>query len=275
MDKTIKIENHALKLTHLDKILWSKLKITKGDLLDYYQKIAKYILPYLANRPVTVERCPNGIGKECWVQKDAPENLATFVKTYSAVSKTDRHKVDYVLVNNLATLLWLANLDSIEFHIWFSCTRSPNVPDWLIFDLDLVKGGQSQDLIKVAFLIKKELVKEKLILKTTGRTGLHILMENKKKLSYKKARVFVRKIVQKLDKIYPDLVATEARIAERKGKIFIDPAQNSKGRTMICPYSLRAVDGATISMPISWQELKNLNQKKYNIRSVHAGAARS
>lgn len=270
MDKTIKIKGQNLKLTHLDKLLWPKSKICKEDLIDYYRQIAKYILPYLKNRPVTVKRCPSGINKECWIQKDAPEKLPAFVRIYSTVSKTNSHKVDYILVNNLATLLWLANLGSIEFHIWFSTTKAPQKPDWFCFDLDLVGRAKFSDIVEVAFLIKEELAKRgfESWFKTSGKSGLHILVPIKPEHSYEKVRDFVRQLILDLDKKYPEKIATEARIAERKGKIFIDPAQNSKGRTMVCPYSLRATEKATVSAPVEWSELKGLDVKKFNIKTI-------
>ncbi len=270
MDKTIKIEGQNLKLTHLDKLIWSKAKITKGDLIEYYQQVAKYILPYLKDRPVTVQRCPSGINKECWIQKDAPEKLPTFIKTYSAVSKTNSHKVDYILVNNLATLLWLANLGSIEFHIWFSIVKSPQKPDWFIFDLDLVGRAKFSDIVEVAFLIKEELAKRDFEswLKTSGKSGMHVLVSIKPEYSYKKVRDFVRELILDLDKKYPEKIATEARIAERKGNVFVDPAQNSKGRTMVCPYSLRATEKATVSAPVEWSELKDLDVERFNIKTM-------
>ncbi len=270
MDKIIKINGQNLKLTHLDKLIWPKSKICKSDLIDYYQRVAKYILPYLRNRPVTVQRCPNGINKECWIQKDAPENLPAFVKTYSAVSKTNSHKVDYILVNNLATLLWLANLGSIEFHIWFSTIKAVQKPDWFCFDLDLVGKAKFSDMVEVAFLIKEELAKRDLEgwPKTSGKSGLHILVPIKPEHSYKKVRDFVRKLILDLDKKYPEKIATEARIAERKGNVFVDPAQNSKGRTMICPYSLRATEKATVSAPVEWSKLRGLDAEKFNIKTM-------
>ena len=258
------------KLTHLGKILWPELKITKADLVDYYQGISEKILGYLKDRPVTVQRCPKGINKECWIQKEAPEKLPSWIKTFSFKSLSDKHQVNYILVNNLDTLMWLVNLDSIEFHIWFSRVQSITIPDWIIFDLDLEKKGAKKDLIKVAYLLKEKLKEEKIFLKTTGKTGLHLLVENGKRLNYEKARKWARKIVLELDKKYPDLIATEARIKKRKGRIFIDPAQNSLGRTMVAPYSLRTTKKATISMPISWSDLKNFNQEKYNIKSINS-----
>jgi len=259
-----------MKFTHLDKIYYPEAKITKGKVIDYYKKMANFILPYLKDRPVTVKRCPNGITRECWIQKDAPEKLPAFVRIYSIASKTDSHKVDYVLVNNLETLLWLANLGSIEFHIWFSTVKSPQKPDWLIFDLDLEKGAKISNTIGAAFLVKEELKKRNLEswIKTSGKSGLHVLASVKAENSYKKVREFVRQIILELDKKYPDKIAIEARIAERKGRIFIDAAQNSKGRTMICPYSLRATEKATISAPVEWSELKNLDVAKFNIKTM-------
>lgn len=270
MNKIIKIEGQNLKLTHLDKILWPKEKISKADLIDYYKKIAKDILPYLKNRPVTVEKCPNGIEKECWIQKDAPENLPKFVKIFKDTPKTTKEKVNYILVNNLATLLWLANLDSIEFHIWLSKVNNLQKPDWIIFDLDLTKDAKFSDIVRVAFLFKEELEKLKFpsFLKTSGKSGLHILAPNKAADSYFKTRKLVKEMVFNLDKKYPDLIATEARIAARKGRIFIDAAQNSKGRTMICPYSVRATEKATVSAPIKWSELKGINPEDFNIKTM-------
>ena len=174
----------------------------------------------------------------------------------------------------MATLLWLANLGSIEFHIWFSTIKFPQKPDWLIFDLDLAKKAKFFDIVEVAFLIKDELAKGGLEswLKTSGKSGLHILVPIKPEYSYKKVRGFVRQLILDLDKEYPEKIATEARIAERKGKIFVDPAQNSKGRTMVCPYSLRATEKATTSAPVEWSELETLEVERFNIKTMLARA---
>lgn len=258
-----------MEFSHLDKIYFPKTKISKNDVIKYYQQIADIILPYLKDRPVTVFRCPDGIFKECWIQKNAPEGLPKFVKIYEEFSKSAGRKLKYILVNNLETLLWLVNLGSIEFHIWFSKFNNSEKPDWLIFDLDLEKGAKSADAIEVVFLIKEELDKRglKSWLKTTGITGLHILVPVSN-LNYQKVMEWVGKIILKLDKNYPDKIATEKRIAKRKGKIFIDAAQNSRGRTMICPYSLRAKEGASVSAPLDWEELKFFGHKIYNIKTI-------
>jgi len=245
--------------------------ISKADLINYYQQISKVILPYLYNRPITIKRCPGGVDRECWIQKDFKgEKLPKFVKTYSTIAKSTQHRVDYILVNNLATLLWLVNLDTVEFHLWLSTIKKPNNPDWLVFDVDLTNGGKINDAVRVVEILKSRLLKLRLrnYLKTTGISGLHLVIPLATNNSYLMIRKFMKDLIYKIDLEFPELIATEARIKKRQGKIYLDPSQNSKGRTIICPYSLRATQTATVSTPLDWAELANLKIKKYNLKTL-------
>ncbi len=269
-NKIIRISNHKLELGHLDKKLWPKSKIAKGDLIDYYQKISNLILPYLNNRPVTVLRCPDGVSGECWIQKEAPTNRPRFVKTHSILAKSTGKIVHYILINNLETLLWLVNLGAIEFHIWLSKVGQKN-PDWIIFDLDLAQGNLS-DLIILAFIIKKTMEKDgyQPHVKSTGKTGLHILIKNRQKLSYRKAREYVHQIAENIAKKNPQLLTLETRVKDRKAKCYLDPAQNARGRHIIASFSVRATDYFSVSMPIEWGNLKNFKYQKLSIKEYLA-----
>ena len=258
----------SIQFLNLNKVFWPKEKITKGDVIQYYRKNSAKILPYLKNRPLTVLRCPDGIKGECWVQKEAPENLPKFIKTITLGKKNSNEKIQYPVCNNLDSLLWFVNQGAIEFHIWLSHLPKLNQPDWMIFDIDLEPGTKLNQAKKAMLLIKKELEnlgQKNLWVKTTGKTGLHLLV-NVRNLTYLKTRNIARKIINALDKKYPAIIATEARKEKRKGLVYIDPAQNARGRTMVAPFSLRAVDGATISQPLSWEEFgKDFKQENYRL----------
>lgn len=244
------------------KVFWSGQKTTKGDLFKYYKSIAYKILPYLKNRPITIKRCPNGIGKECWIQKEAPENLPKYIKTYRTKAKSTGKIVHYILVNNSDTLLWLVNQAAIEFHIWLSRINQKN-PDWLVFDLDRAKGNLN-NLINLAFIIKEKVEKDKYqsFIKSTGRSGLHILCKNQNQLNYQKTREYVHQIASEIAQENPKLLSLEPRIKNRKSKCYLDPAQNAKGRHIVAPFSVRSTNYFSVSMPIEWDELKEFKYQK-------------
>jgi len=251
-----------IKLKNPQKVFWQSQKTTKGDLFEYYQLIASKILPYLKNRPITIERCPNGVGKECWIQKEAPENLPTFIKTYSSKAKSTGKIIHYILVNNQNTLLWLVNQAAIEFHIWLSRYNQKN-PDWFVFDLDIVKG-KLNDLKNLAFIIKEKIEKDQYqpFLKSTGRTGFHIQCNNKHHLSYQKTREYVQNVAVEISKENPKLLSLEPRVKDRKAACYLDPAQNARGRHIVAPFSIRSTKAFSVSMPIDWNQLESFKYQQ-------------
>lgn len=259
-----------VEFTNLDKILYPELKITKGQIIEYYIKIAPKMLDILVNRPIVLTRFPNGIGKEGFYEKDAPQGTPTWVKTFRKYSETAQREINYIVCNDLDTLIWLANLAALEIHMTLSQADPFEHPDLIVFDLDPKPPTGYDEAAEVAALLKEKLdsLGLKSYVKTSGKKGLHVLFPLIKSYTFRQTRDFVQRIGESLKK-ETDMIVTERSKTDTSGKVYIDYVQNSHGRTMICPYSLRATPQATVSMPLRWDEVKKgLNPEKFNLFSV-------
>jgi bifunctional non-homologous end joining protein LigD len=264
-DKLTKVE-----FTNLSKTLFPKLKITKAQVIEYYIKIAPKMLGFLAERALVLTRFPDGINKQGFYEKDAPQGTPSWAKTVKIYSETAKRDVNYVLCNNLDTLIWLANLAAIEIHMPLSKADSREKPDFAFFDVDPEPPATFEDATTVALLLKEKLDNLGLesYVKTSGKKGLHVLIPLVPEYSFPETRTFVHKIGQQLAKEQP-LVVSELPETKKPGKVFVDYLQNSHGRTMACPYSLRAVAEATVSTPLKWSEVeKGIKPTELNIFSV-------
>lgn len=259
-----------VKFSNLNKVLFPELKIRKAQVIEYYIKIAPKMLGFLADRPVVITRYPDGIDQEGFYEKDAPKGTPSWVKTFRRYSETAKRNVDYVVCKNLDTLLWLANLAALEIHIPLSRVDSYEKPDLVLFDIDPEPPADFDDVIEVSQLLKEKLDALSLIffVKTSGKKGLHIVLPVVRSYSYKQTREFVHQIGKHLAS-ETELVVSEFSRSRDPGTVFIDYLQNSAGRTMICPYSTRAEEEATVSTPLEWWELKKgLKPQELNISSV-------
>jgi bifunctional non-homologous end joining protein LigD len=246
-----------VEFTNLDKILFPKLRITKAQVIEYYIKIAPRMLKFLFNRTLVLTRYPNGIDEKSFYEKDAPEGTPPWVKTSGIYSETARRNVNYILGNDLDTLIWLANLAAIEIHIPLSTIESREKPDFIFFDVDPEPPATFEDAALIALSLNEKIdqLGLKPYVKTSGKKGLHILVPIVPERTFKETRDFVHKIGQQLAKENENVVS-EFPDTKKPGKVFIDYLQNSHGRTNICPYSLRGVQTATVSTPIGWNDLK-------------------
>lgn len=259
-----------VEFTNLDKILYPSLNITKGQIIKYYIQMAPKMLDILANRPIVLTRFPNGVDQEGFYEKDAPKGTPSWVKTIRKYSETAKRELNYILCDDLDTLIWLANLAALEIHMTLSQADSFEDPDLVVFDLDPKPPAGYQEVAEVASLIKEKLdsLGLKSFVKTSGKKGIHILFPIIKGYSFKRTREFVQGIGESLKK-QTDTIVTERSKKETEGKVYIDYVQNSHGRTMICPYSLRATSHATVSMPLKWDEVKKaLNPEEFNLFST-------
>jgi bifunctional non-homologous end joining protein LigD len=259
-----------VEFTNLDKILFPKLQITKAQVVEYYIKTAPKILSILANRPLVLTRFPNGIDKKGFYEKDAPQGTPPWVKTVKIHSETAKRDVNYILCNDLDTLIWLANIAAIEIHMPFSKADSREKPDFVFFDIDPEPPVSIEEAATVALLLKEKLDKLglKSYVKTSGKKGLHVLLPIIREYTFKETRTFVHKIGQQLAK-ENELVVSEFTETKKAGKVFVDYLQNSHGRTMACPYSLRVTPNATASTPLDWAEVKKgIKPAEFNILSV-------
>ena len=265
MEKLTKVD-----FTNLQKILYPQNKIKKIQIIEYYIKIAPKILPYLKNRPLVRNRFPNGIQQEGFYEKNAPKGTPKWVETFTKYSKTAKRNINYIVSNNLDTLLWLANLAALELHIPLSKVDSYDKPDILFFDIDPEPPANMNDCVEIAKILKEKLDDLNLISypKTSGKKGLHILVPIISKYTYNQTRNFVHDIGKELATENKKIVSEFSR-SQEPGTVYIDYLQNSQGRTMISPYSLRPEIGAPVSFPLNWSQIqKGLKPKNFNIFSV-------
>jgi bifunctional non-homologous end joining protein LigD len=256
--------------TNLDKVLFPKVQITKAQVIEYYIKTAPKILEFLADRPLVLTRFPNGIEKQGFYEKDAPQGNPSWIKTETIFSETAKRQVSYVLCNDIDTLIWLANLAAIEIHMPLSKVDSREKPDLVLFDVDPEPPATYEEASEAALHLKKVLdgIGYKSYVKTSGKKGLHVIFPIDPQHSFQETRAFVHKIGQQLAKKHK-LIVSELTETKKPGKVFVDYLQNSHGRTMVSPYSLRAVPDATVSTPLEWAEVeKGIKPTEMNIFSV-------
>ena len=257
-------------LSNLDKVLFPKQKITKAQFIEYYIKMAPQILPFLKDRPLVLTRYPEGIEKEGFYAKNAPEGMPDWVKTIKLYSHSAKRNVNYILCNDLDTLIWLANLAAVEIHMPLSRVPEREKPDFAFFDIDPEPPATFDDASEVALMVKDKLDKLglKSYVKTSGKKGLHILVPVVLEYTFHETSAFVHAIGMQLMK-ESDKVVSEFKDTKKPDKVFVDYTQNSRGRTMVCPYSLRVTPNATVSTPIEWEELKKkIKPAEFNIHNV-------
>jgi bifunctional non-homologous end joining protein LigD len=263
-----KICGHDLKFTHLSKVYWPEDGITKRDMFNYYYQVAEYILPYLKDRPQSLNRFPNGIHGPSFYQKDVKGKSPDWVKKFPYTTSDGEDK-DYLVGHDEATLLWMASLGCIEMNPWFSRIQSPDNPDYCVIDLDPDKNTFDQ-VIEAALEVKKVLdaIDVPAFCKTSGSTGMHIYIPLGAKYDYDQSQMFARLIVNIVHQQIPDYTTLERMVKNRNGKMYLDFLQNRPGATIAGPYSLRPKPGATVSMPLHWDEVKpGLTMRHFTINN--------
>lgn len=251
------IGGHKLKFTNLSKIYWPKEKITKRDMLNYYYQVAPYMVPYLKDRPQSLNRHPNGINGESFYQKDVTGKVPGWIDTFPYHSEADNRDKNFMVCTDEASLLYMASLGCIEMNPWSSRVQTPDNPDWCIIDLDPDKNKFEQ-VIEAARVTREvlESIGVTGYCKTSGSTGLHIYIPLNAKYDYEASKEFARLIVTLVHDEIPDFTSIERPTAKRKGKIYLDFLQNRPQATLAAAYSLRPKPGATVSMPLHWEEVK-------------------
>ena len=259
-----------VEFTNLKKVMYPALKATKAQIIEYYIKIAPKMLHALANRPLVLTRFPEGVEKEGFYEKDAPQGTPEWVKTFTRYSETANRNIHYIVCNDLDTLLWLANLAALEIHMTLSSADSFLKPDLVLFDLDPKSPATFGDAVKIALQLKQELdaLGLRSFVKTSGKKGLHVIIPIVQRYTFQQTRTFARDIGRKLEK-QSSLITSEFSRRPKPGVVFMDYLQNSHGKTMACPYSLRATPQATVSTPLEWSQLKKgLKPEDFNMFSV-------
>jgi bifunctional non-homologous end joining protein LigD len=261
-----KIKGHELKFTNLSKVYWPEDKVTKRDMFNYYYQVAEYILPYLKDRPQSLNRFPGGIHGPSFYQKDVKGKAPDWAETFP-YENGEGEKKEYLVGTDETSLLWMASLGCIEMNPWFSRVQSPDNPDYCVIDLDPDKHTFDQ-VVEAALETKKVLdaIEVPSYCKTSGSTGMHIYIPLNAKYSYEQSQMFAKIVVNLVHEQIPDYTSLERMVAARKGKMYLDFLQNRPGATIAGPYSLRPKVGATVSMPLHWEEVKpGLKMKDFNI----------
>ncbi len=271
-DTEITLNRRKIKLTNQDKIYFPKDKISKGDVVEYYQSVAEYILPHLKNRPLSLNRFPSGIDHSGFYQKDTGDSFPDWIKTTKVHSESTDKYIDYAVCNDKATLAYLNNLGCIDFNPWNSSLPDLEHPDYLVLDLDPSKKNSFDDVIETAQQVKEvlDLIKIKGYCKTSGSTGIHIYIPMGGGYDYDQVKDFAHILMKQVNEKLPKITTLERSLQKRDDKkIYLDYLQNRQGQTLASVYSLRPKEGASVSMPIEWSELKKgLKPSDFNIENA-------
>jgi bifunctional non-homologous end joining protein LigD len=260
----VEIEGKHLSLTNLDKVLYPATGFTKGQVIDYYARIAPALVPHLAGRPLTLKRYPEGVDKEYFFEKNATKHRPDWVKTAPIWSGGNQRDVNYILANDLATLIWIANLASIELHPSLSLAKDIASPRSMVFDLDPGPPANIVQCCQVGMWLRDifEHFGLQSFPKTSGSKGLQIYVPLNTPTSYDATKTFSHALARLLENEHRELVVSDMKKQLRVGKIFVDWSQNDEHKTTIGVYSLRAREHPTVSTPVKWEEVERGLKKK-------------
>ena len=260
-DRQVEVDGRELKLTNLDKVLYPKAGFTKGEMVDYYAKVADAMVPHLSGRAVTLRRFPEGVDDldSAFFEKRCPKHRPKWVKTTNVRAGPNAGNIDFCVCDGRPTLIWMAQLAAIELHPSLSLGRAPTRPTVLAFDLDPGPPADVVDCCRVAMRLRDLFghFGVECFPKTSGSKGMQVYVPlNKPKTSYDETKPFAKAIAQLLEKQTPDGVVSKMKKVERKGKVFVDWSQNHRSKTTIAVYSLRARERPTASTPVTWDEVE-------------------
>jgi bifunctional non-homologous end joining protein LigD len=270
----VEIEGKRLSLTNLDKVLYPAPGFTKGQVIDYYARIAPVLLPHLRNHPLTLKRYPEGVDKGFFFEKNATKHRPDWVKTVPVWSEGNRRDVNYILANDLPTLVWIANLASIELHPSLSVAKDIACPTMMVFDLDPGPPANIVQCCQVGVWLRAifEHFGLQSFAKTSGSKGLQIYVPLHTPATYEGTKGFAHGLARLLEQEHPDLVVSDMKKQLRTNKVLVDWSQNDEHKTTVSVYSLRAREYPTASTPVSWDEVeKALSKKDPNLLVFEAG----
>lgn len=264
MDSRIEIQGRQLKLSNLEKVLYPAAGFSKQQIIDYYVRIAPAMLPHLKDRPLTRKRYPNGVDQEFFYEKNAPQHRPDWVKTVPIWSEGNRRMVNYILANDLPTLVWLANLAAIELHPSLSLAREVSCPTMMVFDLDPGPPANIVQCCQVGMWLREIFDPFGLqsFPKTSGSKGLQIYVPLNTPTTYEDTKPFAHALAQLLEHEHANDVVSDMKKKMRTGKVFVDWSQNDEHKTTIAVYSLRARERPTVSTPVTWEEVAQCLKKK-------------
>ena len=260
----VEIEGRQLKLSNLDKVLYPATGFTKGQVIDYYAHIAPVLVPHLAGRPLTLKRYPNGVDSEYFFEKNATAHRPEWVKTAPIWSEGNRRNVNYILADDLSTVVWMANLAAIELHPSLSLAKNIDCPTMMVFDLDPGPPANIVQCAQVGMWLREvfEHFGLQSVPKTSGSKGLQIYVPLNATTSYEETKPFAHALARLLEDQHRELVVSDMKKELRKGKVLVDWSQNDEHKTTIAVYSLRAREHPTVSTPVKWEEVEQLLKKK-------------
>src|SRR5271154_550760 len=260
----VEVQGRKLKLSNLEKVLYPVSGFTKGQVVDYYVRIAPVLVPHLAGRALTMKRYPEGVDHEYFFEKNAPMHRPDWVKTAPIWSESNHRTIHYILANDLPTLVWIANLASIELHPSLSLASDIATPTMIVFDLDPGPPANIVQCAQVGLWVREifDHFGLKSFPKTSGSKGMQIYIPLNTKTNYEQTKSFAHAIARLLEQEHPELVVSEMKKAVRTNKVFVDWSQNDQHKTTISVYSLRAREHPTVSTPVTWDEVEQALKKK-------------
>ena len=259
-----------VEITNPDKVFWPEEGYTKNDLVDYYRAAASHLLPYLRDRPLVLTRFPDGIKGKSFYQKDAPEYAPEWLRLETLWSEGSEREIRYFIIETEEGLAYIANMAAIPLHVWSSRMPSLQQPDWCILDLD-PKGAPFAHVVEVARAIHEVCGKVGLphFVKTSGSTGLHVLIPLGARYTHEQSRAMAEVLANWIVKELPGIATVQRHLDAREGKVYVDYLQNGHGRLLVAPYSVRPVPGATVSWPLDWKQVNaKLDMRRYTLRTV-------
>jgi bifunctional non-homologous end joining protein LigD len=274
-DSITVVGGKKITLSNLGKVLYPAAQFTKAAVIDYYRQIAPVLLPHLKNRALTLKRYPNGSGGKFFYEKHCPSYRPIWMKTVSLWSEVNQAPISYCVVNDLASLIWLANLAALELHVSLARAPKPDVPTAVVFDLDPGPGTDVLDCAQVALWLRELLLERKLqsFPKTSGSKGLQIYVPLNTTTTFDLTKQFARSLAERLTSQHPEKIVAQMSRSLRTNKVYIDWVQNDAHKTTVCAYSLRAREQPTVSTPVSWEEVESALQKRTSDKLVFTADA--
>jgi bifunctional non-homologous end joining protein LigD len=270
-DIVITVDGRQVKLTNLQKVFWPEAGLTKGDLLRFYASVSPWLLPHLADRAMVMKRYPNGASGEFFFQKRAPTPRPDWIDV-CAIEHASASIIDFPIVRDLSSLLWLVNLGCIDLNPWYARCDDVNRPDYLHFDLDPTEGALFDHVCETAMEVHRALDALKMpnFAKTTGSRGIHVYVPIMRGPLQKQVWTFAKKFAQSMERLHPNLVTAEYRVAKRpKKRVLVDYNQNAWGRTLASVYSVRPKPDAPVSTPVTWREVaRGITIEQFTMKNV-------
>ena len=255
----VAVDGRELTLSNLDKVLYPQVHFTKAEVIDYYSRIAPVLLPHLKGRPLTLKRYPNGVDQPFFFEKQAPRHRPPWIKTIPIYSESNSRNIDYVVIDSLAALVWVANLADLELHTTMALAKTPQKPTMVVFDLDPGAPADLHQCCIVALRLRELMERNGLDCypKVSGSKGLQVYVPVNTPTTYDVTTPFAKDVAVALEKEDPKLVVSKQKKELRVGKVLVDWSQNVDSKTTVCVYSLRAKPQPTVSTPITWDEVEH------------------